>query len=87
MQSYRLVIMIPHINDLFESENEVYFQQNGAAPHFHGNVRNFVRCTFNQRWIGRRENATEFPPRSPDLTSLDFYLWGTLKNTVYDIKP
>ena len=29
----------------------------------------------------------EFPPRSPDLTPLLFYLWGTLKNTVYAIKP
>ena len=47
----------------------------------------FLDRTFNQRWIGRRESATEFPPRSPDLTSLDFYLWGTLKNTVYATKP
>ena len=31
--------------------------------------------------------ATEFPPRSPDLTPLDFYLWGTLKNTVYATEP
>jgi len=24
-----------------------------------------------------------WPPRSPDLTPLDFYLWGTLKDKVY----
>ena len=29
----------------------------------------------------------EFPPRSPELTPLDFYLWGTLKNVVYRRKP
>ena len=29
----------------------------------------------------------EFPPRSPDLNPLDFYLWETLKNTVYATKP
>ena len=23
-------------------------------------------------------------PRSPDLTPLDFYLWGQMKNMVYD---
>ena len=34
------------------------------------------------RWIGRR-GALVFPPRSPDLTPLDFYLWGTLKDVVY----
>jgi hypothetical protein len=34
------------------------------------------------QWIGRR-GADEFPPHSPDLTPLDFYLWGTLKDVVY----
>jgi hypothetical protein len=34
------------------------------------------------RWIGRR-GAVELPPRSPDLTPLDFYLWGSLKDDVY----
>ena len=47
-----LEIMIPHLNDLFEYENEVYFQQDGAPLHFHVNVRNFLNRTFNQRWIG-----------------------------------
>ena len=26
-------------------------------------------------------------PRSPDLTSLDNFLWGYLKNTVYEQRP
>jgi hypothetical protein len=34
------------------------------------------------RCIGQR-GATEYPPQSPDLTPLDFYLWGTLKDEVY----
>ena len=83
MQSCRF---LHDINDLFENENEVYFQQDGAPPNFHVNVRNFLDSTFNQRWIGRRGSGTEFPPRSLDLTPLDFYLWGTLKNTVYTTK-
>ena len=29
-----LKIMIPHLNDLSENVNEVYFQQDKAAPHF-----------------------------------------------------
>ena len=70
----------------FKNENEVYFQQDGTPPHFHVNVRNFLDHTFNQRWIGRRESVTEFPHRSPDLTPLDFYFWGTLENTVYVTK-
>jgi hypothetical protein len=29
----------------------------------------------------------EYPPRSPDISPLDFYLWGSLKNTVRAGKP
>ena len=29
----------------------------------------------------------EFPLQFPDLTPLDFYLWGTLKNMVYATNP
>jgi len=41
---------------------------------------------FQDRWIGRRGHI-EWPPRSPDLTSLDFFLWGYLKSKVYVTKP
>ena len=43
-----LEIMIPRLNDLSENENKVYFQQDGAPPHFHINVRNFLDRTFSQ---------------------------------------
>ena len=29
----------------------------------------------------------EWPPRSPDLTPCDFFLWGYLKNEVYKTLP
>ena len=74
------------LNGLFENENEVYFQQDGAPHHFHVNVRNFLDGTFNRRWIGQKGNATEFSLRSTELTSLDFYLWGTLNKMVYGTK-
>lgn len=28
-----------------------------------------------------------WPPRSPDLTPMDFFLWGYLKSKVYTNKP
>ena len=56
-----LEIMIPRLNDLFVNENEVYFQQDGALPHFHVNVRNFLNRTFNQRWIGRKKKCYVVP--------------------------
>jgi len=44
------------------------------------------KCGLQGNWIGRR-GTFEFPPRLPDLTPLDFYLWGTLKAVVYRKKP
>jgi len=35
-----------------------------------------------ERWIGRG-GPIPWPPRSPDLNSLDFFFWGYLKETVY----
>ena len=29
----------------------------------------------------------EWPPRSPDLTPCDYFLWGHLKNKVYATPP
>ena len=29
----------------------------------------------------------DWPPRSPDLTMMDFWLWGHLKQIVYGRKP
>jgi len=34
------------------------------------------------QWIGRM-GAVEFPPHSPNLTTLDFFLRGTLKDVMY----
>ncbi|EZA59697.1 hypothetical protein X777_16396 [Ooceraea biroi] len=33
-------------------------------------------------WLG-----IEFPPRSPYLIVLDFFLWGYLKNVIYQVEP
>ncbi|KOX80743.1 hypothetical protein WN51_02031 [Melipona quadrifasciata] len=44
--------------------------------------REFLNRQFPQRWIGR-DGPLSWPPRSPDLTSLDFYLWGHAKELVY----
>lgn len=63
-----------------------WFQQDGAPPHFSRAVRDFLSRTFPNRWIGRR-GEIEWPPRSPDLTPLDFFFWGFLKSRVYATNP
>ena len=60
----------------------VYFQQDGAPPHYGIQVRQYLNQLLPDAWIGRR-GPVEWPPRSPDLTPLDFYLWGHLKAMVY----
>ena len=43
----------------------------------------FLTETFGNRWIGRN-GPIAWPARSPDLTPLDFFLWGHMKTLVYD---
>ncbi|PNF23512.1 hypothetical protein B7P43_G05612 [Cryptotermes secundus] len=50
---------------------DFYLQQDGAPPHYHRDVRAYLDDTLPGRWVGRR-GAIEYPPRSPDLTPLDF---------------
>ena len=64
----------------------IMFQEDGAPPHFSIIVRNFKNAMFPNRWIGRRGHV-EWPPRSPDYSPLDYFLWGHLKSVVYVERP
>jgi hypothetical protein len=61
------------------------FQQDDALPHFHRDVTTFLDETFPGRWIGRG-GPTAWPPRSPDLTQLDFFAWWFIKDVVHSRK-
>nr|XP_042901341.1 uncharacterized protein LOC122269952 [Parasteatoda tepidariorum] len=61
----------------------MWFQHDGAPAHFSIDVRNYLNATFGARWIGRG-GPIPWPPRSPDLSSLDYFLWGHLKHLVYE---
>lgn len=63
--------------------HRMWFQQDGAPSHYGACVRDHLNRTFPNRWIGRG-GPVAWPPRSPDLNPLDFYLWGTMKSQVYD---
>ena len=62
------------------------FQHDGAPPHNSIIVRNYLDTEFPGKWIGCG-GPKEWPPRSPDLSPLDFFLWGYLKRTVYACRP
>ena len=61
---------------------ELFFQQDGAPPHWGLRVRQYLDQHFPNQWIGR-DGPHVWPPRSPDLTPLDFFLWGYVKDRVY----
>ena len=42
----------------------------------------FLDATFPNRWIVR-DGPTPWPPRSPDITPIDFILWGYVKDKVF----
>jgi hypothetical protein len=65
-----------------EFQPQVVLQQDGTLPHWGLLVRQFLDATFSNRWTGR-DGPTPWPPRSPDITPLDFFLWGYVKDKVY----
>lgn len=62
------------------------FQQDGAPPHYGIEVRKYLDEIFPGRWLGRCGPMT-WAARSPDLSPLDFFAWGYLKNKVYKRRP
>ncbi|KAJ8937130.1 hypothetical protein NQ318_000625 [Aromia moschata] len=58
------------------------FQHDGAPPHRARRVQQYLNYVYPDKWIGINV-PIEWPPKSPDLTPLDFCIWGTLKNEVY----
>lgn len=65
---------------------QMWFQQDGAPAHYAQQVRAELDNIYGNRWIGRG-GPVQWPPRSPDLTKLDFFLWGYVKNLVFEERP
>ena len=74
--------LIPQLDE-DDQEGRIHFQQDGGAPpHYLGEVREYHNTRFPGRWIGRAAPIA-WPPRSPDLIPLDFFLWGFVKDRVF----
>ena len=59
--------------------------KNYANFYYANSVRNRLNEQLPGKWIGRR-GPVEWPPRSPDLSPLDFFFWGVIKDRVYTEK-
>ncbi|GFU23985.1 hypothetical protein TNCV_3332091 [Trichonephila clavipes] len=84
---YRAIItnfFIPELNN--HDVQELWFQQDGATCHTARATIDLLKDTFGDRLISRF-GPVNWPPRSCDLTPLDYYLWGYVKSLVYADKP
>ncbi|GFT86274.1 DUF4817 domain-containing protein [Trichonephila clavipes] len=84
---YRAMItnfFIPELNH--HDFQELWFQQNGATCHTARATIDLLKDTFGDRLISRF-GPVNWPPRSCDLTPLDYSLWGYVKSLVYADKP
>jgi Helix-turn-helix domain (DUF4817) len=77
--------VVPNLADRGVLEDTI-FQHDGSPVHINGPVLGFLRKTFGSNMISRCSDF-EWPPRSPDLTPADFWLWGCLKSRVYRRAP
>jgi hypothetical protein len=77
--------LFPQLKD-DEPENFI-FQQDDAPPYWHNGIRDWLNVTVHDRWIGHKEPNDRacfaWPPRSPNLTPCDFYLWGFIKDRMH----
>ncbi|GFX30741.1 putative transposase [Trichonephila clavipes] len=84
---YRAMItnfFIPELNN--HDVQELWFQQDGATCHTVRAPIDLLKDTFGDRIISRF-GPVNWPPRSCDLTPLDYFLWGYVKSLVYADKP
>ena len=61
--------------------NRIWWAQDGAPPYRRRVVTERLSELFGDRVIALNRPA-EWPPRSSDLTPLDFFFWGHLKSNV-----
>ncbi|GFU54718.1 putative transposable element [Trichonephila clavipes] len=64
----------------------LWFQQDGATCHTASATIDLLKDTFVDRLISRF-GPVNWPPRSCDLTPLDYFLWGYVKSLEYADKP
>lgn len=59
----------------------MWFQHEGASVPYVAAARDFLNRRFGEKWISR--GGSQFwPPRSPDLNPINFYIWSYMKSIV-----
>ncbi|GFV42202.1 transposable element Tc3 transposase [Trichonephila clavipes] len=82
---YRAMItnfFIPELNN--HDVQELWFQQDGITCHTARATIDLLKDTLGDRLISRF-GPVSWPPRSCDLTPLDYFLWGYVKNFLFSL--
>ena len=69
-----------------EDIGNIWFQQDGARCHTAEATLDVLCPVFEDRIIRCKADVV-WPPRSCDLTPLDYYLWSAIKDKCYADKP
>lgn len=88
-ENYRRMIpdfFLPNLRAHPSYSSHTWFQQDGATAHTARASMNLLQENFPQKLISRFGDIP-WPPRSPDLTPMDLFLWGYLKERVYNDNP
>ena len=83
--------IVPGLRRSFQQQQNgafrrVWYMQDGAPAHRALPVRNRLQELFGNRVVGMGHQI-DWPAKIPDLSPLDFYLWGTVKQRVYRQGP
>lgn len=62
---------------------QILFQQDGAPAHNVRQIHNLLHDLFDGRYLSTN-GPIRMPPRSPDITPMDFFFWGFVKSAVYE---
>ncbi|CAG4953734.1 unnamed protein product [Colias eurytheme] len=65
------------------TRSRLIYQHDGCPAHYFRGVRQCLDEKYPHRWIGRG-GPIPWPARCPDLTPCDFYIWGHMKQLVYN---
>ena len=80
--AYKLMLRYYGLHHIEQLQGAPIFQQDGTPADTSRIVTEYSQRNLGDRWISKR-GPVNWPPRSPDLTPLDFFLWGYVKDKVY----
>lgn len=83
-RSMLLNFLVPEMEEL--NQEDMWYQQDGATAHTARETMAILNRMFPGRLISKNADMA-YPPRSPDLTVPDFWLWGYLKDKVFANHP